>query len=85
MSIYRFRAECLQDVVEFLNGSIKRIGFNRYVLIQERGHPDVEVELDAEVPIEELRDELRKVEDGHVMVQTIALKEDYSGNRDYSL
>ena len=34
---------------------------------------------------EDIRNELRKVVDGHVMVQTIALKDEYTGERDFSL
>ena len=85
MTIYRFRSECIHDFVEFLKGSIKKIGFRKYVVTQEGHYPDVEVELDSDMPLEGLRNELRKVVDGHVMVQTIAHTEDYTGKRDYSL
>jgi len=85
MSDYRFRAECLQDVIEFIYGSIREIGFKKYVLTQKTPFPDVEVELEADMEIEDLRDELRRVPDGHVMVQTLSLKEDYTGKRDFSL
>ena len=85
MTVYRFRAECMQDFIEFLKGSSKIIGFKKYLVTQDGHYPDIEVELDADMPLEGLRDELRKVIDGHVMVQTIARADDYTGERDYSL
>jgi len=82
---YRLRAECLSDFVEFLKTSIKTIGFKKYTVVQEGPFPDIEVELDSDVPLEFIRNELKKVTDGHVMVQTIALKDLYTGERDHSL
>lgn len=36
MPIYRFRGEVLTDFVNFLHGSIKKIGFKKYVVSQDR-------------------------------------------------
>lgn len=85
MTEYRFRGEVLSDFLCFLCGSIKKIGFQKYVVSQEGPYPDIEVYLEADAPLEFIRNELRKIEDGHVMVQTIAPKELYTGERDYSL
>jgi hypothetical protein len=85
MTTYRFRAECLHDVTSFLANSIRKIGFQKYTFSQEGPFPDVEVELEADMGLEDLRMELRKIEDGHVMVQTINLKDQYTGERNYSL
>jgi len=81
--IFRFRAECEHDANEFrktLGDQIKRI-----VKINESPFPDTEVEISVSLSFEELRDAMRKVEDGHVMVQTVALKDKYTGERDYDL
>lgn len=85
MTEYRFRGECLTDFYDFLGESIRKIGFKKYVVSQEGPYPDIEVYLEADAPLEFIRNELRKIEDGHVMVQTVAPKELYTGERDYSL
>ena len=35
--------------------------------------------------IDDLRNEMRTIPDGHVMIQTVALAEDYTGERNYKL
>ena len=35
--------------------------------------------------LEELRTNMGKVIDGHVMYQTVAIKDEYTGERDFSL
>jgi hypothetical protein len=47
--------------------------------------PDVEVDIETDMDLEEVREAMRQVPDGHVMLQTVALTPDYSGFRDYSL
>ena len=44
--------------------------------------PDLCCTIEIEdMSINELKDLMRKVEDGHVMVQTVALEEKYTGER----
>jgi hypothetical protein len=53
---------------------------------RDAGFPDVEVELEAHATLEAIRNVMRDVEDGHVMVQTLqacplaknTLERDYS-------
>ena len=86
MNIYRFRAELPQDFLNFLTNSTKTVGFYRYKVIKhDHTIPDIEVWLESDKPLEFIRNELRKVEDGHVMVQTITLEQDYTGERDYNI
>src|SRR5205814_312092 len=80
---YRFRAECERDVAELrrlLGARLERI-----IVTSEPPFPDVEVELATGLSLEELRDAMRRIVDGHVMVQTVARSEEYTGERDYDL
>lgn len=80
--VYRFRAECNHDVQEFL----KIAGKNIMEITVTRGSlPDTYVEFTSTMSLEKIRKSMRKVVDGHVMLQTVALKEDYTGERDYDL
>jgi hypothetical protein len=76
---YRFRAECQPDVEELR----KLLGLNvvRITMTQEPPFPDVEVELATRLSLEELRAAMLKVVDGHVMVETVANKGEYTGER----
>ena len=81
--VYRFRAECEHDVDvlrAILGTHVKRI-----VKLNEAPFPDNEVELHVPLSLEELRDVMRMVEDGHVMVQTVAPRDTYTGERDYDV
>lgn len=80
---YRFRAECQQDVDE-LRVLLSRC-FDRITVVNSPPFPDVEVELNTALSLEELRAVMRRVVDGHVMVQTVARHDEYTGERDYTL
>ena len=47
--------------------------------------PDAVVEFEANLTLDQVRDLMRRVEDAHVGVQTVQLKEDYTGERDWNL
>lgn len=81
--VFRFRAECEHDVDELRK--ILRNRVRKILKINESPFPDMEVEIYANLSLEELRDAMRKVEDGHVMVQTVALQDKYTGERNYLL
>ena len=81
--VYRFRAECQHDVDELR--CLLGARLDRITMTIEPPFPDVEVELEIGLSLEELRDEMRRVVDGHVMVQTLARSEEYTGERDYKL
>ena len=76
---YRFRAECWPDVEQLL--SIIAGKMSKMTVIIERPFPDVEVTLDCPLSLEELRAAMHQVEDGHVMVETVAESEVYTGER----
>jgi hypothetical protein len=81
--VYRFRAECERDVNELR----RRLGMKLYrvTVTTEVPFPDAEVEIETSLALEEIRDAMRRVVDGHVMVQTLARRSQYTGERDYDL
>lgn len=89
MITYKFRAECISDVRVLLH-KIRSTRFyyssiNQLKLPGGEYIPDVEVELVADTTLGKLRDFMREVDDGHVMVQTVQLVENYTGSRNYDL
>ena len=47
--------------------------------------PDTVVDLYTTMSLDDLRNEMRKIPDGHIMVQTLALAKDYTVKRNYEL
>lgn len=82
-AVYRFRAECQHDVDELRH--LLGAKFDKITIVNSPPFPDVEVEIEARLSLEELRDVMRRVVDGHVMVQTVARYGEYTGERDYDL
>jgi hypothetical protein len=80
---FRFRAECEHDVNELRR--LLGVNQNKFTIMNTPPFPDVEVELVIALSLEELRDVMRQVDDGHVMVQTVAQSRDYTGERNYQL
>lgn len=82
LNIFRFRAECEHDISELVKILREKI----VTISRTRGYfPDTVAEITTSINLEEVRDAMRKVIDGHVMIQTVAFKEDYTGERDYEL
>lgn len=81
--IYCFRAECQPDVDELR--SLLGGCFDKITIVNSPPFPDVEVELETELSLEELRAVMRRVVDGHVMGQTVASRDEYTGERGYDL
>lgn len=72
-SIFSFRAECSVDVRRFLAG-LTEVGIETEASqspVSGLSGPDVAVELQATTTLEELRIVARRVEDAHVIVQTL--------------
>ena len=84
---YSFRAECALDV-SALQTECERAKLATFAHITpDEVFPDVEVELEADTDLEHLRSLMRRVQDAHVMVQTLRecpLKEN-SLERDFSI
>ena len=70
--VFSFRAECSQDIEVFqalLSGH--GVAFKVSTYPDANGLPDVAVEIKADAPLVRLRELLRQVVDGHVMLQTL--------------
>ena len=73
MSTFSFRAECQADVNCFLQESLNsniKITVTKTVTDKDE-FPDVEIEFESETQLEDLIEVMRKVQDGHVMYQTL--------------
>ncbi|MBW4448616.1 MAG: protein kinase [Spirirestis rafaelensis WJT71-NPBG6] len=79
---YKFRSECEHDIDslrQLLGKDVVRISKTIALF------PDTEVEIVTTLGLEDLRDKMRQVEDGHVMVQTLSHKADYTGDRNFDI
>lgn len=88
MPTYKLRAECIQDVDVLLNTIRPKLytwkiepfvfmnGSHRVV-----GPPDCECEIEADMTLNELRRVIATIQDSHVMLETVAVVEDYTGER----
>ncbi|AFY58982.1 hypothetical protein Riv7116_6660 [Rivularia sp. PCC 7116] len=77
----KFRAECEHDVNELiktLSPHIKQI-----TKIKDNDFPDMYVEMSVYLSLEEIQAKIKDIEDGHVMLETVELKNDYTGERKY--
>ena len=81
--VYRFRAEYEPDVNQIQSILGNRV--TKFIRIHEYGEADHEVEVYGNITLEELREAMREVEDGYVMVQTVAPADQYTGERDYTI
>ena len=82
---FRFRAESTADTAALLdiipNGSVES-----FQSLRQAPFPDEFCEIVVSgLDLDSLREFCREVKDGHVMLQTIQPKEDYTGVRDYSI
>ena len=81
MQEYRFRSEYMHDVNE-----AKKIQPGWYSAMDFRSDarlPDVEVFLKSELSLQEIRNILSQVEDGHTMVESLNYADKYTGERYY--
>lgn len=75
---YKLRAECLDDLIK-LDEKQKNLQF--VDIDFKEGFPDCELTFKSELRIDELKHILMTIEDGHVMVETLQLEENYTGER----
>lgn len=80
---FKFRAECYSDVERLLAVIPKKeVKFSD--IFPDEVLPDVEVIIDLSdhLSLEDIRNYMRQVIDGRVMVETVQLEEKYTGDRD---
>jgi hypothetical protein len=83
MRIFKLRAECLQDIFLFIEALQYKA--NNFKIINIEQYPDKELEFETNIQFGAIIEILRSIPDGHVMVQTLSLIEDYTGKRNYFL
>jgi hypothetical protein len=84
---YKFRAECSYDALTFID---KTTGLTYNFEIKQQDIdgsliPDVDVIFESDLSLDEIRDKIREVIDGHVMLQTVKPIDEYTAERDYDL
>jgi len=78
LETYKFRAECLHDVVEFM----KNAEFKYEIRIEKNSmFPDVVVEIDTNETIETIKTVFNGIPDSHVILETIQPLKTYTGER----
>ena len=82
---YKLRAECLADVHKFM----EQVHFQGrgafcygYKVFGLELAPDVVLEFKSDHSLDEIKDILKSIPDSHVMLETVALKKDYTGERE---
>jgi len=71
MKNFSYRAECSADVERFHQVCAQRGMIAFWTMHSDKVGPDVEVDLQSTASVEDLRNAMREVEDGHVMLQTL--------------
>jgi hypothetical protein len=82
-----FRAECILDVLAFagqLWTSEHKNERTTIAVIPDGRFPDVDVVMQTRTTRAALMDCMRKVQDSHVMIQTLEPVATYTGKRDYA-
>ena len=82
---YKFRAETAYDVRALMLLINPEIGVITQMNTDERGDCVAVIRVIESITLGKIRQYMEEVEDGHVMVETVALVRDYTGERDYSL
>jgi len=75
---YKFRAECIHDVLEFM-GKAK---FEYDIKIERKSlFPDVVVEIATKESVDTIKAIFNEIPDTHVIIETIRPKKIYTGER----
>jgi hypothetical protein len=84
-TVFMLRAECGVDADNLAEVLSRRT--NCTVMTENRGLGDfpTTVVISDPLTVEQMRDACREVQDGHVMAQTVALPEGYTGERDFTI
>ena len=82
---YRFRCETADDFGRFVTMCHRRQdAYLRVCNFRSDGYGG-DAEVASNLTLEEIRGVMRMVPDGHVMVQTVAESEEYTGDRDFDV
>jgi hypothetical protein len=82
MEKFKMRAECLADWENVVSEYPK--SFENVEILQDKDFPDVEIVFKSKRNINQLIALLEILEDTHVMIDTLAFIDEYTGERTYS-
>lgn len=69
--ICNFRAECMLDVLRFIDEVSQRFRIRKFTLMPDPVFPDVEAELDASCALADLAAIAGELEDCHTIVESL--------------
>ena len=75
---YKFRAECIHDVLEFMSKAKFPYDIK---IVRKSAFPDVVVELATKECLNSITAIFHGISDSHVILETIQLKKLYTGER----
>lgn len=83
MRNYKMRAECAPDVKRFtqLMRDLPAALGSCTVIQPNPNFPDLEVEFESPLDLKQIKSVIRKIVDGHVMLETVQLAQNYNGER----
>ena len=90
MTQYKFRAE-YQDDIDELEGALEKVGIQYEIVKVQCPRPELPLVGDRVVTISttaslgRVREVMRQVPDRHLMVETVELEADYTGERKYGI
>lgn len=77
MSRYKFRAECLHDIIQLM----ERVPLLNVKIVKPDIIPDCTAEITTDLSIADIKNVMREIEDSHVMIETITPISKYTGER----
>lgn len=78
---YKMRAECKLDVARVI-AAVEMFSFTaQRFSLEETIFPDIEIEFVSPTPLRRIKKIIENLSDSHVMVETIALADEYTGER----
>lgn len=81
MKAYKLRAECLNDVIQLILTNKEKKQFFNPINITSSELDGCDLDFQSNSTLEEIRSTIATLDDGHVMSETVALREDYTGER----
>jgi hypothetical protein len=75
---YKLRAECAFDLAHLMT-EINMRSFKATKV--KENFPDMEATFKTHLSLDEVKSKISNITDGHVMLETVALEKDYTGER----
>lgn len=79
------RSECMADYSNFRAKLLKADPICAEIRLEQDRYGEIEAVFSANISFVEIRDILRQIPDGHVMLQTVNRADRYTGERNYDV